>query len=1167
MTWTLVQKSASYATSGTGTVTGTLPGGSTANNLLVACLGSNVAGTQFTGPAGWLQAAQTGNGSLSRAELWYLPLASNGGGITTAAFTCGTGQVRAALAEFHTDVTSPSVSVDSAATGTASTVTSCTTGSFSTSASGDLVVCSFLEHLGSNSALTWTDPSGFTLLDSMTASASNQAYSAYLLSAAGPASGLTVTGTSNVAAGTSGWTGCAVACTATGAASQTVFVGSTINTNDYPPGTTRPQASRLFEAATGRTNQIQKLYYILGPVLASGQVNLADHDIATWIARGQKCLLCFSPAFKSLSQSDYSNLNTTCAAYKAAGLIAEVAFWQEPSNANKNLSPAQYGAMVLFYKGAVTPYYPLVASLNYSGAGGDPQNFLNYFNSVPAGTFSKAYMDFYAREFAARNPADLNGPIAACDAQGIPFGIAEWGCNPQIDGIQTSIDFMNYVASAPTSVMQTRKTAGSLISDLIWYNGPGPGNALALPITDPPQAGCTLPGQSKDFRIPYYQQAFDALNSTVTTTTVTIAATLTVLATPSAAAAVGGVTQVTFAATLEAGASITATLSGGTPVVVPAAPPGVPSAGLPQIITQLGVLPAQPVAALGTFILNDTTFGILNQDILGQATNWADISTDVRSFTITRTSTRQNAPVITYDAGTDVIVLANAAGAYDPNNLAGPFTAAGQTQIRPMVPVRQIAAWNNVQYPLYSGFADSWITPDTNFGPQYSETTLSATDAFKVLTGFQLGATAASLNAGNQLPAGGGEDTGARVTRLLNLAGWDSGNRLIDTGNTTQQGTSLAGPDALTEMQLSIDTELGELYVNGEGSVVFRRRHGVMEDPRSTVPQAIFGDQPGPAQQLNINTGFETDTAGWAAVNGASITKSGSQAFAGSFCCLVIAGAGANPGMITSPNAPVSAAAYVTFSAWLIAATGVPAQMSLTLQFYGKHGGHLAAQDVTTTLQTQAFWAQAVVSASAPAAAVSVAGLITITGANPATQGVDEAYLLVAPELPYSNLGRADDDTQLCNDCQITAAGSANLQEAQDANSIATFLYPRSYARTDLLLGSDLEALETAQFLVYISKGAENRFDTLTLSPMRDPADLFPQALGREIGDMVAVIRRPPGVAPITKQLIIRGITHTVDISSNSWQTQWMLQDAARYAFFNLNDPTAGQLDNNPLAY
>ena len=82
-----------------------------------------------------------------------------------------------------------------------------------------------------------------------------------------------------------------------------------------------------------------------------------------------------------------------------------------------------------------------------------------------------------------------------------------------------------------------------------------------------------------------------------------------------------------------------------------------------------------------------------------------------------------------------------------------------------------------------------------------------------------------------------------------------------------------------------------------------------------------------------------------------------------------------------------------------------------------------------------------------------------------------------------------------------------------------------------------------------------------------DPADLFPQALGREIGDMVAVIRRPPGVAPITKQLIIRGITHTVDISSNSWQTQWMLQDAARYAFFNLNDPTAGQLDNNPLAY
>ena len=102
---------------------------------------------------------------------------------------------------------------------------------------------------------------------------------------------------------------------------------------------------------------------------------------------------------------------------------------------------------------------------------------------------------------------------------------------------------------------------------------------------------------------------------------------------------------------------------------------------------------------------------------------------------------------------------------------------------------------------------------------------------------------------------------------------------------------------------------------------------------------------------------------------------------------------------------------------------------------------------------------------------------------------------------------------------------------------------------------------------MYVSKAAEDRFDTITLTPLRDPARLFPQVLGREIGDRIAVIRRPPGMAPIVKQLFIRGITHTVDISSVTWQTQWMLQNAARYNFLTLGDPVQGSLNVNGLAH
>ena len=59
-----------------------------------------------------------------------------------------------------------------------------------------------------------------------------------------------------------------------------------------------------------------------------------------------------------------------------------------------------------------------------------------------------------------------------------------------------------------------------------------------------------------------------------------------------------------------------------------------------------------------------------------------------------------------------------------------------------------------------------------------------------------------------------------------------------------QQATSL-GSDALSLLQLTADTEIGELYMDGTGSVVFRHRHAVLTDTRSITPQAVFGDAGG----------------------------------------------------------------------------------------------------------------------------------------------------------------------------------------------------------------------------------------------------------------------------------------------------------------------------------
>lgn len=423
----------------------------------------------------------------------------------------------------------------------------------------------------------------------------------------------------------------------------------------------------------------------------------------------------------------------------------------------------------------------------------------------------------------------------------------------------------------------------------------------------------------------------------------------------------------------------------------------------------------------------------------------------------------------------------------------------------------------SVTYPLFRGFADSWQESPVTYEGGYSEFVLAATDGFGVLASNNLAATSI---------LGAGDDSGARVTRLLDIAGWDPGMRQVDTGDSAQQGTVL-GASALALLQLTADTEIGELYVNGAGTAVFRHRRGIISDARSNTPQGVFGDLPGTVQPAGT-------------------------------------------------------------------------------------------------------------------------------------------------ELALAAVGRADDNTTIANDIQITAAGSSNLQEAQDPVSEYIYQGARSYVRTDLLLSSDAEALQYANWVLFVSKNAENRFDTVTVDPQADTVSLYPQVLGREIGDRIQAWKRPfpffggqsgsvtspaaltnivfitvtPGAytvqwsvtlsgtiaaaelnnfglyngstliaasvnpaaagtypqipqaftvtggAPdvkilsggttpttgavyaayagsgVTKDVFVRGIAHSFDATSEAWQTIWTLQSAARYGnFLTLDSATLGLLDVDALAY
>jgi hypothetical protein len=222
--------------------------------------------------------------------------------------------------------------------------------------------------------------------------------------------------------------------------------------------------------------------------------------------------------------------------------------------------------------------------------------------------------------------------------------------------------------------------------------------------------------------------------------------------------------------------------------------------------------------------------------VLADTTIWTDIAGLFRNGSIVRPSTRVQGPLITYQGGTATGTFDNTSGNLDPDNPGSVYAGA----LRPMVPFQIRAVYGSVSYPLWAGFTGSWAGADLTYDMGYDEITITADDGFKVLAGITIPALGTTDPSG----AGDGEDSGARVTRILNAAAWYTDHRRIGAGDSTLQGT-LFGDTALNLLQLTADSEIGELYMDGAGNVTFRERQAIIEDTRSTQVQAVFGDLPG----------------------------------------------------------------------------------------------------------------------------------------------------------------------------------------------------------------------------------------------------------------------------------------------------------------------------------
>lgn len=171
-----------------------------------------------------------------------------------------------------------------------------------------------------------------------------------------------------------------------------------------------------------------------------------------------------------------------------------------------------------------------------------------------------------------------------------------------------------------------------------------------------------------------------------------------------------------------------------------------------------------------------------------------------------------------------------------------------------------------------------------------------------------------------------------------------------------------------------------------------------------------------------------------------------------------------------------------------------------------------------------------------------------------------------AGELPYVDATPTYGLEQVWNEVRVTATGGAEQIAADTASQDEYFI--RTLART-VPLTSDVESLSQAKYLVSRFKDPIVRLTHLGLDPEGYlPEQVWPQALGRELGDLITVRFRPVGGgAAIDQESQIHGIEHRWSAETGVWETTWSVAPRQVGMAWVLGDPGSRLGVNTVLSY
>ena len=148
----------------------------------------------------------------------------------------------------------------------------------------------------------------------------------------------------------------------------------------------------------------------------------------------------------------------------------------------------------------------------------------------------------------------------------------------------------------------------------------------------------------------------------------------------------------------------------------------------------------------------------------------------------------------------------------------------------PMRRMRLNAIFQSVTYPIMAGRVERW-PEDWVYGTDYAESDVMIVDAFDDMNADE-GVTISCAQ----------EQTGARLSRLLQAIGSPKSEQTLDTGASACQTVSLDHQNALSHAQEVETTEEGFFFCARDGKRTFYDRTRLLT---TRTPRYTFGDAPG----------------------------------------------------------------------------------------------------------------------------------------------------------------------------------------------------------------------------------------------------------------------------------------------------------------------------------